>query len=163
MQTNLSPEIAALFANAPDRFLAKIRQDGDCVRWTAGKYPKGYGAFKPKSAKNTGQAHRWAYQWHYGSIPEGAILMHSCDQPDCVNPLHLTPGTRADNNRDMWAKRRHQHGSRHYFAKLDEAKVLEARARYAAGEKLEPLAAEYQVSPPTLWYAIRGRTWSHVK
>jgi len=149
-----------VFANATPQFRRMLAQDGECVIWTGALYEKGYGAYKHKG--RTLSAHRVAYAWHYGAIPGDAILMHRCDRPGCVNPLHLTPGTRAENNRDMHKKCRHTHGDRHHHAKLTGEKVTRMRQRYAAGETLETLAREYGVSAPTIHYAIKRRTWKHV-
>lgn len=46
--------------------------------------------------------HRLAYADHHGiSIHEvPALLRHTCDNPRCINPEHLLPGTHADNARD---------------------------------------------------------------
>lgn len=30
----------------------------------------------------------------------GVVVRHTCDNPRCINPNHLIPGTKADNNRD---------------------------------------------------------------
>lgn len=51
-------------------------------------------------------AHRVSYGKFVGPVPEGKVLMHSCDTPACVNPKHLSIGTQAENLADMIAKGR---------------------------------------------------------
>ncbi len=52
--------------------------------------------------------HRAVY-WHYsGNDPEGKVVMHSCDNPRCINPKHLTLGTQSDNILDCVSKGRHR-------------------------------------------------------
>jgi HNH endonuclease len=41
------------------------------------------------------------------SLLPGAVIMHTCDNPRCINPKHLVLGTQAENIRDMMAKGRH--------------------------------------------------------
>jgi hypothetical protein len=51
-------------------------------------------------------AHREAWKKVNGPIPRGGVIMHTCDNPLCVNPEHLKLGSQADNMRDAQAKGR---------------------------------------------------------
>lgn len=55
-----------------------------------------------------------------------------------------------------------KHGSDHASTHLTEAKVLEIRHRFAAGEKIANLASEFGITLGTISPLIRGRTWRHV-
>ena len=50
--------------------------------------------------------YRVLWELSNGPIPDDKILMHRCDNPACVNILHLHLGKQADNVRDMIAKGR---------------------------------------------------------
>lgn len=51
-------------------------------------------------------AHRTAYEAWVGPVSDKQVVMHSCDNPPCINPAHLRAGTQADNLADMTAKGR---------------------------------------------------------
>ena len=94
-----------------DKFVSRIhpldRCDPNiCWRWMGTITNRGYGQFWFIEAGKVLQAHRLAYELFVGPIPPGMCVCHTCDNPSCVNPAHLWPGTYADNNRDRDTKGR---------------------------------------------------------
>lgn len=79
------------------RFMAKVRVvESGCWEWMATRNQHGYGMVGVGYHKTEG-AHRVAYRWLRGPIPEGLYLDHLCRNPPCVNPEHLEPVTRWEN------------------------------------------------------------------
>jgi hypothetical protein len=85
---------------AIERFRRKIRVDGECWRWT-GAHARDYGTIGLKPYHRTVYAHRFAYEYFVGPIPEGLEIDHvtarGCRFRDCVNPEHLEAVTRRTN------------------------------------------------------------------
>lgn len=90
-----------------DRLLNKIKIDNNtgCWLWQGGKNNLGYGMMRDGKKMRT--AHRVSYEEHNNTvIPQNLVTMHSCDNPGCVCPHHLSLGTRRDNVQDMMSKGR---------------------------------------------------------
>lgn len=45
--------------------------------------------------------HRLVAWWFFGPPPEGQEVMHVCNNPKCLSPLHLKYGTHAENMREV--------------------------------------------------------------
>jgi hypothetical protein len=148
-----------------DRFWEKVDRRGpdDCWLWTKATNEHGYGVMRPAGKRSgpTLKAHRVSLMLA-GVDVEGVLIRHSCDKPPCVNPAHLSVGTHADNAADMVSRERQARGSRSGKSKLNEAQVAEILARASTGELQRALAAEYNVSRPTISRIVNRKGWTHV-
>lgn len=107
-------------------------------------------------------AHRFSYELHFGEIPDGMIVCHTCDNTLCVNPAHLFLGTQTDNMNDMVSKGRSDNrGDRNGRSKLTREVVEEIR-RLSTGRHGEGMefARRYGVTSATVSKVLRGDTWS---
>lgn len=147
------------------RFWSKVQKAGpdDCWPWLGALNEHGYGVMRPEGQHSgpTVKAHRVSASLA-GMQIEGMFVLHSCDNPPCVNPAHLRPGTALDNVRDMHSKSRGNIGARNGMARASDHAVAEARLRVAAGERQCDLAAEFGVSRQTMSGWINRRGWRHV-
>jgi hypothetical protein len=109
-------------------------------------------------------AHRIAYEMCFGPIAKGLCVLHSCDNPPCINPMHLSLGTKADNAQQREARGRgyDRSGERNGRAKLTNAQVVDLRRTY----KLIPrrsgrlqVAKQLGVSQALVNKIIHGDNW----
>jgi hypothetical protein len=96
-----------------ERFWEKVNRTGpnECWEWTGSVHsaarPYGQIWVDGRACKAT------RVSWELANsqpVPEGKMICHSCDNPICVNPAHLWPGTMSDNIKDAVAKGRHKPG-----------------------------------------------------
>lgn len=145
-----------------ERFEAKVEKTDTCWLWTGNKSKQGYG--KIRAGKKGGEqlrAHRVAYELFNGPLAPSQVVMHTCDNPSCVNPAHLRAGTHQDNSDDMVEKDRHAYGERTQKSRLTELAVRLIRA--SPDVSLRELAETFNVGLSTVCKVRYGKTWRHVK
>lgn len=144
-----------------ERFNAQFIVDNDtgCHLWIGQKSKRGYGFIKKES--KTKLAHRVSYEIHYGQIPDGMFVCHTCDTPGCVNPSHLFLGTPKENQQDMIFKGRmnYEKGDNHHNAKLSADDVIYI---FNSNELGVDLAKRFHVSRAAISNIKTGKRWAHI-
>ncbi len=147
-----------------ERFWCRVYKNraDECWPWIGPCARNGYGKFNDKaSAEHC--AHRLAYTFTYGPIENGLHVMHSCDNPWCCNPRHLSLGTPTDNQRDCKMKNRNARGARHGMARLTDAQVVSMRRLYAeSGISFRELGVMFGINSASAWQVVRGNKWPHL-
>lgn len=129
-----------------------IRSETECWNWKGRQMLTGYGAtgYQLPDGSRSDRAHRVAYAFARGPIPEGLSVCHRCDNRLCCNPAHLFLGTHAENMGDMAAKGRT--GNR----KLTNEEVRTVRRLRAEGLTLKQIAARFDIHFVTVGKITRG-------
>lgn len=96
-----SPTTPSKWDDVESLFWNHVNKTETCWLWTGRITSKGYGRWRSSRAgypHGTG-AHRAAYVFLIGPIPENLVLDHLCRVRHCVNPDHLEPVTLEENLR----------------------------------------------------------------
>jgi hypothetical protein len=127
-----------------------------CWPWTRGRSTDGYGRVYPPKGRQAVPAHRVAFELAGGTVEPGEEILHSCDNPPCVNPAHLRRGSHAENMAEMAGRGRSAAGSRNPRTKLSSDQVEEVRQMARSGLLQRDIAARFGVSRPFVSRLIRG-------
>lgn len=159
------------------KLLKNVSPVGSCWLWTGARCQGKWGYGRLDVGGSQVRAHRLSWTLYLGPIPDGAQVLHSCDNPPCVNPSHLFLGTHADNMADMVAKGRQAtgdrngsrlhpervaRGGRQGASKLNDESVMDIRRLASTGVAQDVLAAVYQVTRANILAILKRKTWSHL-
>ena len=96
--------------------------------------------------------HRASYIQHHGSIPEGLVVRHKCDNKACFNPAHLEVGTHYDNACDAFERGQAKR-------KLTDKEAAFIRESSESNRKL---AKRFGVSATTVFHIKNGNKWRNI-
>ncbi len=140
------------------RIIARaIKTPTGCLEHQEPKGTNGYGMVS--SNGQTYRAHVVVWRAKNGSVPERHFVLHSCDNPMCINIEHLHIGTSAQNAAEM-VQRGRQAGAIKQKLRVDD--ILAIRQRRSAGESQGVLAREYGVQPNMISRILSNVRWGHL-
>jgi len=132
-----------------------------CRVWTRAINYKGYARLASKP-HGTVQVTRIIWmEVNNQKIPEGMLVMHTCDNPPCCNPEHLFLGTVKDNAADASIKGINCHGEKHPLAKLNEQQV---RVIWKLKHLVSPyfLATIFGIKVRNIYRIWEGELWKNI-
>ena len=117
-------------------------------------YTKNKAGYAYKTQKGKAYLHhRLVYMQHHSvTLNPNQIVMHSCDNPSCINIDHLSIGSHQDNTNDKVNKHRH-------YSKLSVNDVLFIRG---SSLSINELAEMFNVTNSTIYRVVSRRTYSHL-
>ena len=147
-----------------NKCLPEVLNENQCWEWNGKLDAYGYGYLYDKKPL---KAHRVSYEIHYAEPLNDLQCLHKCDNPSCVNPLHLFAGTNLDNVRDKVKKGRcytgYQKGESNGASKLADSDVIKIRKLYQSGKYTTiKLGHLYNVNRSTISYIINNKTYKHL-
>jgi len=131
-----------------------VESGNKCWEWIGSKDQYGYGRLTD-GRKARHKAHRISYAIHNGELVKGLEICHQCDNPGCVNPVHLTQETHQANMKQAGNRNCiHKNSIANLFTKkiLSQAQIDEIkRIKFCAlngrgvGRRVVDVANEYGV------------------
>jgi len=153
-----------------------VKQENGCWEWIKHIDKYGYGqiSVKEDGIHKSKLIHRVMYELKHGTIQDGLLACHTCDNRKCCNPDHIFLGTAKDNAEDMVAKGRSvvssgaftsekTKGEKNGRSLLTQEDVDEIRARRDKGLKygeLKAMAEEFGIAYVTIQKIVANKIWN---
>lgn len=104
------------------------------------------------------------YLWNLtnGPLQKGEVIRHSCDNIGCINIMHLSKGTQAENINDRDIRNHTAKGIAISNSKLSESQVLEIRKASNEGMTTRFLASIYGVDKSQISRICSRAIWKHI-
>lgn len=147
-----------------DKTLQRFNQYYDktegCWEWNGSRDASNYGKFWMDG--KTIPAHRASFILHHQANPDGKMVLHTCDNPRCVNPDHLVLGTHRDNVRHMMERNRFLVGEQNGSSKITADEARSIISALLAGGKVRTIARQIGRSRNLVKSIANRVTWKHI-
>ena len=145
-----------------NRFVKNLEEkENGCIEYTGYIDSDGYGKISigPRDDRVKIGTHRWALQFALGGVilKPHIFACHHCDNPKCVCPTHLYPGTHQENMADMVAKGRSAVVKNNCKLTVDELKDV----KYGK-EPYSYYVNKYDIAKSTVSDIRNGITWPEI-
>lgn len=155
-----------------NNFWKKVIKTDSCWNWSGYKTSKGYGLFKVNGVQFL--THRFslmlenklpiAKKSERGAL--GICVLHSCDNPSCVNPKHLRLGTHLENMQDARQRGRKWRGEftgeKNKRSTISDAKAREIKRLLKLKILQKDISSQMNVPHYIISNIAVGRSWTHV-
>ena len=132
--------------------------DRGCWEWKGRRDQYGYPMIK-YAAKQV-RVHRAMWEIANGKkIPQGHYALHSCDNPPCMNPDHISTGTQQENMDDMVSKGRQAKAPN---GRYSETEVREMRELHESGWMQKDIAARFSTDTGTVCRIVNRKLYAWV-
>lgn len=132
-----------------------MEKSDECVLWEGALNSGGY----PVTWENGKTVYK--HRQVAGAV-KGQVVMHSCDNPACINPAHLSVGTAAQNSKDMITKNRQAKGENCARSRLTELQVKDILS--VKGEMSSRKAATlFGCSKTNILDIWNQKIWRHIE
>lgn len=143
--------------------LNNINIENNCWIWKKHLNHCGYGTITHNNKKYL--SHRLSYLIFKGKIPKDLYVLHTCDNPPCVNPDHLWTGSQFDNMLDMKQKNRSSKGliragQNNPKSKLKNKDINVIKDLYKNGTKVKEISKMFNVYWTTIYKILNNETWN---
>ncbi len=152
-----------------DSYIDKSAGELGCWPWIGTTDKDGYGRYRKfyYDGREVTGCSRISHILHIGPILEDLRVLHSCDNPPCVNPRHLSAGTHVENMKQMKERGRSLRGARGTGAKLTEEQAIAIyihpwNDNLCNRENYTLIAGKFNTTAGTVYHIRERKTWKHI-
>lgn len=151
------------YKSIEDIFADTLIMPNGCIEWQKGKDNYGYG--KTHFDGKNRPTHRLVLELLIGKRDSKTFVLHSCDNPPCINPAHLRYGSAKDNSNDidLRGRRNTLRGSKSKSARITEEDALLIRYMYKNRiMSVQNMELIFPIKKISIYHIIYRITWKHV-